>query len=729
LTSQKNGAEAFLNFYSNFKGSAIFRGGWENIKKFEDCAFVEFKFNKTQAYLLCLYEEAMKILTYDSSGNIGFVQDGASDLVIATPYTLAESKELAEEGIAQTGDLMFIVHPSHAPRLVTRTSATTFTLATFIRTDDSFGQKAITGITQAASGVVTATGHGYTNGDVVVIEDVAGMTEVNNNSYTVTVINVNSFSIVATSGFTAYTSGGVVTLSGDCPSAVAIFEGAVYYANTNNQKTTFFRSIIGDFYDMTYGTDATDAFEYDVSELTEPIDWIRAASCSLVAGSSQGLIPINGGGVNEAITPSNVTSKISDVDGATDTLPVRKENLLFYVNAAGRNLNYFSYDIIQETFQSKDANIGSYDITKGGLSKLVYKKDRNNLIWALREEKDLVSLNFNLDESIIGWHEHSSVGDFKQLASMNNNDGEVKLVSLLEYDSEFYICIMAEELETPQEWEFFTGEDNEEADDQAYNFYMAERFKEANHLDISSKVSNLYTTEITYVGDTDVGDIGVITSAGTEFTADDVGNRIYYKTATGTEYGVFEITGYTSTSEVDVEVLYPPTSSTYSSWYRSFNTITGLVAWCAYEFSVVGDGGYLGEFVVDKDGKISLGKEVTVAWFGFKYDGLIKTFNLGFQANGVDTRATPKSIVSAYFTFINSAGVSYGSSMYDLTPIQDFNPSGYWDLPPLPMNGQSEAVLYDDGFGTEKFLYIKQTKPLPCHLTGVILNVAHTTNL
>ena len=730
LASTKNGAEAFMNFYSNFKGSAIFRGGWENIKLFEDCAFVGFKFNKTQSYLFCLYDKAMKVLTYDTSGNIGFVQDGASDLVITTPYTLAESKELAEEGVSQTGDLMFIVHPSHAPRLVTRTSATTFTLATFIRTADSFGQKTITGITQANPGVVTAASHGYTSDDVVVIEDVAGMVEVNNNSYTVTVIDSNSFSIVDTSGvgFSAYTSGGIVTLSGDVPTAVDIFEGAIYYANTNNQKTTFFRSKIGDFYDMTYGTEADDAFEYDVAGLTEPIDWIRAASNSLVAGSSQGLIPINGGGVNEAITPKNVTSKISDVDGATDTLPIRKENLLFYVNAAGRNLNYFSYDIIQETFQSKDANIGSYDITKGGLSKLVYKKDRNNLIWAIRDDEDLVSLNFNLDEKIIGWHEHSSVGDFNQLSSINDNNGAVKLISLIKYAGYYYICVMAEELETPQRWEFFTGEDNEEADTLAYNRFMAEKYKEANHLDISSKVSNLYTTEITYVGDTEVGDTGTITSAGTEFTADDVGNRIYYKTETGLEYGIFEITAYTATNEVDVKVLSSPTASSYSSWYKSFHEITGLIAWAGEIFSIVADGGYLEEFEVDKFGKIALGREVTVAWFGFKYEGLIKTFNLGFQLNGVDTRATTKNISGAYFTFIASAGVQFGSTMYDMTPIQEFNPSGYWDLPPLSMNGQSEEVLYNDGFDTEKFLYIKQTKPLPCHLTGIILNVAYTTN-
>jgi len=656
LPVYRNGADAFKNFYSNFKGSAIFRGGFENIVKHEDCAFVRFRFNNTQDYLLLLTALEMKILTYDVDGDVGFVQSGGGDLVVVTPWSLAESKELASEGTAQSGDLMFMVHPSHAPRLLTRVSATSFTLATYVRTADPF------------------------------------------------------------TGADAY------------PAACAIFEGAIYYANTNDQKTTIFRSKIGDFFDMTYGTAADDGFEYDVADLTEPVDWLRAGSNSLVAGSGQALIPINGGGANTAITPTNVTTKISDVDGASSTLPVRKENLLFYINASGRNVNYFNYDIIQETFQSKDANIGSYDITRGKLDKLAYKKDRNNLIWSIREATDLVSLNFNLDERIIGWHEHESVGDFKQLSPLNDNEGAVGLFALIEYDSIFYVCRLSEEFEAPLKYTFFTGKDNKATDKKTYNVFMAEKLKEANYLDISSFVKNYYTTTITYVGDVAVGSDGNITSTGTEFTGGDVGNRIVYKTETGAEYGIFEITAYNANNDVDVTVLAEPTALEYSSWYRSFNTITGLTDYIGQEMSLVGDGGYLGEFLVSAGAEIAVGKEITVGVVGFKYEGLIKTFNLGFQLQGIDTRATTKNIYKAYFTFITSAGVEFGSNLYDMTPIQDFDPAGYYDLPPLPMDGQSEEVIYNDGYETEKFLYIKQSQPLPCHLTGVITEVSYTTS-
>ena len=75
--------------------------------------------------------------------------------------------------------------------------------------------KTITGVTQANPAVVTATAHTFANGDTVTITGVVGMTQLNNNSYTVANATANTFELNATNstGFTAYASGGAVTLN------------------------------------------------------------------------------------------------------------------------------------------------------------------------------------------------------------------------------------------------------------------------------------------------------------------------------------------------------------------------------------------------------------------------------------------------------------------------------------------------------------------------------------
>jgi hypothetical protein len=68
----------------------------------------------------------------------------------------------------------------------------------------------ITGATQANPCVITSAGHGFRTGVQVTISGVVGMTQLNGNTYTITRIDANTFSLdgVNSTGFTAYTSGG-----------------------------------------------------------------------------------------------------------------------------------------------------------------------------------------------------------------------------------------------------------------------------------------------------------------------------------------------------------------------------------------------------------------------------------------------------------------------------------------------------------------------------------------
>ena len=77
----------------------------------------------------------------------------------------------------------------------------------------------ISGATQADPVVITATGHGLSNGDIVRITNVVGMTELNGNSYEVNGKTANTFKLRTTDGddidgsdFTEYISGGEVRL-------------------------------------------------------------------------------------------------------------------------------------------------------------------------------------------------------------------------------------------------------------------------------------------------------------------------------------------------------------------------------------------------------------------------------------------------------------------------------------------------------------------------------------
>ncbi|MHA1883383.1 MAG: hypothetical protein ACTSUO_10110 [Candidatus Thorarchaeota archaeon] len=598
----------------------------------------------------------MKFLSYDSAGNFGFVQSGGSDVEVVTPYSLAESKELQYD---QNNDVMYIAHNQHPPMKLTRTSATAFTLATYVRTDDPFDDP--------SSGTV-----GY-------------------------------------------------------PACVRFFRGRLGFAAPTLKPTNFYLSKgDGSYDDFTTGTEDDDAVLFQASDISEPIEWMIDGVNSLLAGSAEAIVAINGQSVGEPITPATVQAKATATAGASVTMPIKKDDLIFYIHSGKRSLNYFRYDILSESFKANDVNFLSYDITEGRISQLVYKKDKNDLIYTIRGDGALLSMNFNEQEKILAWHAHERQGTFTQISEMLNNEGDSQLFALIEKGGDYFICRQSSVIEFPHETTFYTGDEDEDRFAQIRLY--AEKLKECNYLDISSFVSNYFTSTITYVGDEAVGDTGVITSSASDFSAGDVGNRIIYKTATGREIAYFTITGYTSATEVDVEVLYPPTSLSYSSWYISFNTISGLTDFIGDELSVVSDGGYSGDFTVDGSGEIALGKEVTVACVGFSYEGLIKTFVLGMNIQGVNLQTTLKSVYQSGVRFIASAGGEVGTSLYDMTEIQEFDTTGLYDSPPNPMNG-TEYVKYNDSADTEKCLYLRQASPLPFNVTALMTNIKYSTTI
>jgi hypothetical protein len=73
-------------------------------------------------------------------------------------------------------------------------------------------QKPIQAITQAANAQVTCNGHGFAQGQAVLLSNLGGMTPLSGQTVTVTVLDANNFTIgVNTSAYPAYAGGGVAS--------------------------------------------------------------------------------------------------------------------------------------------------------------------------------------------------------------------------------------------------------------------------------------------------------------------------------------------------------------------------------------------------------------------------------------------------------------------------------------------------------------------------------------
>jgi hypothetical protein len=206
------------------------------------------------------------------------------------------------------------------------------------------------------------------------------------------------------------------------------------------------------------------------------------------------------------------------------------------------------------------------------------------------------------------------------------------------------------------------------------------------------------------------------------FNSTHVGHHIVAKTVTGKEYGYFKIKSIDSPKVAKVEVIsdgyYP---SQWSEWYISFDKITGLDEYEGKTFSVVADGGYWGDITVE-GGAITLDREATSVVYGLPYTGELKTFTIGNIVNATNLQTHNKRISEFVLRFVHTGGVNIGTSLYDLQAVQFFNPTGFFDLPPLPMDGDERRQV-SDTYDRSKCIFVTQTLPLPVNLTMIQYNI------
>ena len=210
------------NFIVRPQGGVYSRAGMRFVGEVGDSTkrarLIPFSFNTEQTYMLVFEHLTMRVIK-----DGGFVLDGAGPALfeLVTPYTEAQLPRLA---FTQTADVMTIVHPSHDPANLSRTGDAAWSLddvdySPTVASPTWAGDTVltVTGATNAAPcKITTSVNHGLVNGNTVLVDDLAGLVTLNGNSYRITVVDADEFTLDGTNTTTdgTYTTGGTATLNG-----------------------------------------------------------------------------------------------------------------------------------------------------------------------------------------------------------------------------------------------------------------------------------------------------------------------------------------------------------------------------------------------------------------------------------------------------------------------------------------------------------------------------------
>ena len=678
----------------------------------------------------------------DTSGFDAYVSGGTVSRVyeIESPYL---EDDLPQLKFAQKADIMYIDHPDYAPRKLTRFGDGTWTLTTYTRTNDPYGQIAITNISQNnPAQVTTSAAHGFITEDSVLIEDVVGMTEVNHNIYTVTLVDATNFTIgIDTTGFTTYVSGGVTLLEGAPPATVGFYGGRVFHGGSVNDPDILAGSMSPDpadgstrYEDFTVGADDDDAVIYALtSASTSAVDRIRffmGTRQFLATGTYAGMLKVNGGSDSTPITGTAIESYPVDNFGVADIMPVNFGTDIIYVQRGGEVVYSFKYTILSDGFRSEDETLQSDELTVGGIKQMTYQQGNPNQVWCAMKDGRLLSFVYNEGESVSAWNEHIIAGGGKVLtvSAQPQDDNKDRIWIAVEREingvTRRYVEYLSKSPRIPERTDFFTAptDDGKDTDDTAYRNLMFYAQKRQIHVDSCLTLDTTQSLSITPGATT--GTSVSFTASASMFSASDLLRKIQIKHITGSEQGIAKVVAYVSETEVLCNILQDFSSTdtlTSGQWYFTQDTVEGLGHLEGETVSIVADGGIHANKIVT-DGAISLDDQASYVLVGLLYYGRIQTMPLELLLTTGITPGKLKSVNKVNLIFRNTLGVSYGTDPYNLQQIGFRDGTQYTDRPPTLFSGTKEQPGFDV-YAEQRTMWIIQTVPYPCTVNSMVFDM------
>lgn len=727
VVKYQTGLRTCLNFIVMRHGGVENRAGTSFICAVKDSSkkvkLIPFVFNNEQTYVLEFGNLYMRVI---KNG----VQLGAP-YEIVTPYLEADLPELQ---YIQSADIVTLVHPSYAPRELSRTGDTSWTLSTMTfgasiaaptglasneagtayyykvtavsanSSEESLPSSAAGSSTKTSTLTWTAvTGAGYYNvyralNDRYCWIGVADSTSFTDVSYTEELQD------------TPPIDRQLFNSSGNYPSAVAYYQQRFILANTDNNPEGVWTSksaLRKNFMTSTPLQD-DDAVTFSivgrqVNEIKHILDINR-----LIVFTTSGEWSISGDNAG-ILTPTGINPKQHTYNGSGSLPPIVVGGNALYVQSRGSVIRDLGYDYQSDGYKGNELTIFSSHLFDNYILKdWAYQQIPHSIVWCVRDDGTLLGLTYIREHQVFGWHRHSFDGTVENVCSVPEGKEDA-----------LYLVIKR------------TINGN--------TVRYIERMKSRQIIDIKDAVfvdsslsydgRNTTATTMTLSGGTTwtYDENLTLTASASSFTAADVGNEIVITGATGTIIRC-RIGAYTSATVVTVKphktVPAAMRNTAFTVWSKAVDEVSGLSHLEGKQVSIFADGlvvaspnntSYVTQTV--SSGKVTLEKPYSVIHIGLPITADLETLNIDIQ--GVSSMADKKKNVQKLTMFVESSrGIFAGVDADNLTELKIRSDENY-DEPVSLATGTVDINIKPEWNSSGKIM-IRQTEPLPLSVLSII---------
>jgi len=556
--------------------------------------------------------------------------------------------------------------------------------------------KTISGATQANPGVITATSHGYSNGDHIIVSSVVGMTELNGKTFKVANKTTNTFELqdvdgnnVNTTSYTAYGSAGV---------ANKIYEIASPYSTADLPTIKFAQSA-----DLMYLVHPS----YAIRKLTRSGHTSWTLSTPSLSGSPSPVLNTTTNKYPSCVTffeqrlvfagsndnpqtlwfsksadLENFTTGSNDTDAMVYTIASNKVNAIRYITAQrslilGTVGGEFVVSASGTTQPITPTNVQIQRQSSYGAANIDAVQIENVTMFVQRAKRKVRELVYNLNI------DQYQAQDMTLLAEHITDGGITEMAYQQEPDSVLW-CVRSDGTLLG-----FTYARAEEVVGW-HRHVVGGAFSSGNA--VVESVASIPT-------DANEDELYVIVKRTINGTT-----RRYVEYLTLFDYG----TDQTDAFYVDSGLTYSGSAAT---------VITGLDHLEGQSVTILADGSTHPNKTVS-GGAITLERSSTKVHVGLGYTSLLQTMRVEAKGEEATSQSKTKRINEVTLRLHESVGVEVGSSLSDMERIP-FRSSAAAMSSAVPLFTGDKQVEFRDDFNTDGFVYVRQTQPLPLTVISI----------
>ena len=450
------------------------------------------------------------------------------------------------------------------------------------------------------------------------------------------------------------------------------------------------------------------------------VQWIQSSEKFLLVGSTASNIVVTPSSEYGTITPFNVNARDVDKMASEPVLAQNADGRVFYTERGNRKISYVNYSTEVRGHVTRDSTKNKEHITEGLVRRMAFKRGEPSELFCLKDDGEIISVVLNEERTNEGFYRiRPRFGDqFVDLTVTYNAEGLDTIYVIIKRNNKFYIETMDLDLEYLTREDFFTGVNNKDADQEAFDLYLYKQQCKDVRLDFRKDFERPINLELKYELDGGVHYFYVdqedyFTDLSLESPI--VGKKVLiYGLAEG--YEILSINEVTGKSRIEIDVIAGvPQKTNYG-----VNGTIGIDAieeplYASQTLNAVADG-YEISLTFSAGGLCILPTAYKFVAVGYKYLGILKPLPLEFVSDAGVSFFSNKNISRICLNVFNSGPFKYGSDLYSLQTAETNRKKLFL---PAPYFTGDRCESFDDNAKTIKSYYIVQDSPFALNLRNM----------